>query len=235
MVVLTFAFTVHETQGQTLRRIILLLGRLPGMNVRKITWSLVYVALSRTKKLSHIKFFPTGSSKYYHSMFFAHLLKLSMPANLKKWYKSYVDHRWDRNVLRNEHIQHVREVEKRLEHLGLDKTKRLGWEELLSLVKKLGYKATTRDRKWMLYCKLKEHMVKRFLWKSSQDLEPIHNRSYRRGKRTAQMLEAESSQKSKSTVRPSKKLRKSKILKDEEKEQSRRSKKKKNIPCPTLK
>ena len=64
MVVLSFALTVHETQGQTLRRVILLLGRLPGMNVGKITWPLVYVALSRTKKLSHMKFFPTGSNKY---------------------------------------------------------------------------------------------------------------------------------------------------------------------------
>ena len=83
MVVLTFSLTVHETQGQTLQRIILLLGRLPGMNVGRISWSLLYVALSRTRRLSHIKFFPTGSSKYYHSMYFAHLLKLKMPENLK--------------------------------------------------------------------------------------------------------------------------------------------------------
>ena len=48
MVVLTFALTVHEMQGQTLRRVILLLGRLPGMNVGRISWSLLYVALSRT-------------------------------------------------------------------------------------------------------------------------------------------------------------------------------------------
>ena len=57
MVVLCFALTIHETQGQTLPRIILLLGRLPGMNVGNITWSLLYVALSRTRQLSHIKFF----------------------------------------------------------------------------------------------------------------------------------------------------------------------------------
>ena len=82
MVVLIFALTIHETQGQTLPRIILLLGRLPGFNVGKITWTLLYVGLSRTRKLSNIKFFPTGSSKYYHSMYFAHLLKLSMPENL---------------------------------------------------------------------------------------------------------------------------------------------------------
>ena len=70
MVVLKFALTVHETQGQTLRKVILLLGRLPGFNVGKITWSLLYVALSRVKKISDMKFFPTGSIKYYHSMYF---------------------------------------------------------------------------------------------------------------------------------------------------------------------
>ena len=225
MVVPTFALTVHETQGQTLRRIILLLGRLPGINVGKITWSLVYVALSRTKMLEHLKLFPTGSSKYYHSMYFAHLLKLSMPENLKKWHRSYVDHRWDRNVLRNEHILNVRKVEKRLKYLGADKTKRLRWEELLSLVKQMGYKATTRDRKWMLFCKLEEHMVKRFLWKRSQHLEPINKRGNRRSKRTAEIGEAESFQKRKSTLRPSKRLKNKRQLKDGCEQQNRRSNK----------
>ena len=160
MVVLTFALTIHETQGQTLPRIILLLGRLPGFNVGKITWSLLYVALSRTRKLSNIKFFPTGSSKYYHSMYFAHLLKLAMPENLKRWHRSYVNHSWDRNILRNEHLQKVRKVETRLKRLGELKTKRLGWIELHSLVKQMGHKATTRDNKMIIFCKLKEHMVK---------------------------------------------------------------------------
>ena len=63
MVVLTFALTIHETQGQTLERVILLLARLPGMNVGKITWPLLYVALSRTRKLSHMKFFPAGATE----------------------------------------------------------------------------------------------------------------------------------------------------------------------------
>ena len=207
MVVLTFALTVHETQGQTLRRIILLLGRLPGMNVGKITWPLLYVALSRTKKLSHIKLFPTGSTKYYHSMYFAHLLKLSMPINFKKWLRSYVDHSWDRNVLRNEHIKSVRKVEKRLELLGEEKTKRLKWIELKSFVKQMGYKATTRDRKMALFCILKEHMVKRLLWKTSKDLKPAKRTGDRRRKRTAQVVETESSEESKSSLRPAKRLR----------------------------
>ena len=56
---LMFAMTIHETQGQTLARVILLLGRQRGLSVGEITWSLLYVALIRTEELSHIKFFPS--------------------------------------------------------------------------------------------------------------------------------------------------------------------------------
>ena len=207
MVVLTFALTVHETQGQTLRRIILLLGRLPGMNVGKITWSLVYVAMSRTKRLEHIKLFPTGSSKYFHPMHFAHLLKLSMPVNLKKWLRSYIDHRWDRSVLRKEHLESVRNVEKKLVLIGEDKTWRLYWEDLFSFVKQMGYKATTRDNKVVLFSQLKEHMVKQKLWKVSKDVKPSKRKEARRRKRAYQKMEAESSQECKTSSRPSKRLR----------------------------
>ena len=209
MVVLTYALTIHECQGQTLSRIILLLGRLPGMNVGKITWSLLYVALSRTKTLSHIKLFPTGSTKYYHSMYFSHLLRLSMPANLKKWNRSYIDHCWDRNVLRNEHLQSVRKVEQKLIQLGEEKTKKLYWNELTSFVKQMGYKATTRDRKPVLFCKLREHMVKRLLWKTSKNYKPAMRKGDRRSKRKAQEMEAESSVKANLSLHQSKRLRKS--------------------------
>merc|ERR1712035_134079 len=57
---LMFAFTIHETQGQTWEKAILLLGRIPGLNVGSITWSLLYVALSRTKELKDLNFFPSG-------------------------------------------------------------------------------------------------------------------------------------------------------------------------------
>ena len=214
MVVLTFALTVHETQGQTLERIILLLGRLPGMNVGLITWSLLYVALSRTRKLSNIKFFPTGSIKYYHSMYFSHLLKRRMPENLKRWHRSYVNHNWDRNILRNEHLQKVKQVETRLKRLGEEKTKKLYWDELQSLVKKLGHKTTTKDNKTILFGKLKEHMVKQLIWKSSKDVKPVKRKKIRPRKRANQKMEAESSQECKSSSRRSKRLRRNRKSKE---------------------
>ena len=207
MVVLTFALTVHETQGQTLRRIILLLGRLPGMNVGRITWSLLYVALSRTKKLRHVKLFPTGSTKYYHPMYFSHLLKLSMPVNLRRWHRSYVDHTWDRNILRDEHAQSVRKVERKLKQLGEDKTRGLKWVELFSLVKQMRYKATTRDNKSILFCKLKEHMIKRLIWKTSINSKPAKTKRSRARKRKALAVEVDSCVKVKSSLRRSKIMR----------------------------
>ena len=225
MTVLIFALTVHEVQGQTLRRAILLLGRLPGMNVGKITWSLLYVALSRVRKLRHVKFFPTGSDRYFHSMYFAHLLKLKMPTNLKKWHRSYVNHTWDRNILRSEHEQSVRNVERRLKRLGKIKTKGLKWIELQSFLKQMGYKTTTKDRKPVLFCKLKEHMVKRSIWKNSRENVSCNRKSSRDKKRKVQEVDIESFEKSRSTMRQSKRLRRTKHPKNDHALQGRRSQK----------
>ena len=171
MIVLTFSLTIHETQGQTLERVILLLARLPGMNVGKITWPLLYVALSRTRRLSHMKFFPAGTTDLYHPMYFSHLLRLRMPSNLKKWYRSYENHCWTKVILREEHLEQVKKVERELCAVGKKKLMGLSWQKLLSLVKQLGHKATSRDRKRVLYRKLCEHMVKRSLWQ-----DPVRHR-----------------------------------------------------------
>ena len=202
------------------------------MNVGKITWSLIYVALSRTKRLAHMKMFPTGSGEYFHPMHFAHLLKKSMPVNLKKWFRSYIDHKWDRNVLRKEHLESVRKVEKKLELIGEDKTWRLSWTDLLSFVKQMGYKATTKDNKVMLYGKLKEHMVKQKLWKVSKKKKVSKRKGCQRRKpkgqrvkgdrvrkKKAQELETLSSRVSNSSLRQLKRFK--------------RNKKSKKLPNPT--
>ena len=140
------------------------------MNIGNLTWSLLYVALSRTRKLSHMKLFPTGSTDFYHPMYFAHLLRLRMPSKLKKWYRSYDNHCWNKRILQEEHLEQVEKVERELTNIGRKKLMGLGWNKLFTLVKELGYKATTRDRKKGLYCILCEHLVKRLLWK-----DPVRN------------------------------------------------------------
>ena len=57
---LAFALTIHEVQGQTLQRAVVVLGRDIGRTIGRVSWSLLYVALSRVKKLKHVKFFPHG-------------------------------------------------------------------------------------------------------------------------------------------------------------------------------
>ena len=203
MVVLTFALTVHETQGQTLKRVILLLGRLPGMNVGQITWPLLYVALSRTRSINHMKFYPTGCTDFYHPMFFAHLLRLRMPSKLKKWYRSYYNHCWDKRILQEEHLEQVEKVERELTNLGKKKLMGLGWDKLFTLVKQLGYKATTRDRKRGLCYILCEHMVKRSLWK-----DPVRNRKRSKKRRFIDTEDSIVDINSKSGSRRSKRFRK---------------------------
>ena len=77
-----FAMTIHETQGQTLKRALLLLGRLPGLHVGRVTWSLLYVALSRARLLEHIKIFPCGLPGFAN---FRYLTKLKPSTKLVKW------------------------------------------------------------------------------------------------------------------------------------------------------
>ena len=113
----------------------------------------------------------------------------------------------------------VRKVERKLEQLGEEKTIRLKWDELFSLVKQMRYKATTRDNKIILFSLLKEHMVKRLLWKTSKPAKTKQNQSR---KRSAQAVEADSSVTCKSSLRPSKRRRRNTASKKEY-HQSRRS------------
>ena len=130
-----------------------------------------------------------------------------MPANFKKWCRSYIDHSWDRNVLRKEHLQKVKEVEKRLKRLGEKQTKHLKWVDLHSFLKQMGYKVTTRDRKMKLFCKLKEHMMKKSLWKNSTNRGSVGRRGHQDRKRKNPNVEVKSSQKSRSLLRGSKRLK----------------------------
>ena len=74
-------------------------------------------------------------------------------------------------------------------------------------MKKLGHKTTTRDNKTIFFSKLKEHMVKQLIWKRSKDVKSVKRKENRRRKRTNLRMEAVSSQKCKSSSRPSKRLR----------------------------
>ena len=79
---LAFALTIHEVQGQTLDRAVVVLGRDIGRRIGNVSWSLLYVALSRVKKLDHVRFFPHGRRGSVEC--FKYLTKLNPPAKLVK-------------------------------------------------------------------------------------------------------------------------------------------------------
>ena len=63
--------------------------------------------------------------------------------------------------------------------------------DLFSFVKQMGYKATTKDNKVVLFGKLKEHMVKHKLWKFSKEKKV----SRRKGSQRRNELQGRRSQK----------------------------------------
>ena len=157
---LTFSMTIHETQGQTLKRAILLLGRQRGLSIGKISWALLYVALSRTKKLSHLRFFPSsGGIKD-----FIHLTKLKPSSIFTKWSESYRNHRWNPDHLRNKHQVSRKAVENELKLQGRGKTLKQSNVVLRGYLSRLGFSKLGSALRPELVARLRNYMEDKNLW-----------------------------------------------------------------------
>ena len=166
---LTFAMTIHETQGQTLNRAILLLGRQRGVSVGNITWDMLYVALSGTKKISHLRFFPSsGGIKDFN-----HLIKLKASSTFTKWSESYINHRWDPDHLRKKHFLAMKAVNKELKLLGREKTFKQTNVVLRGYLSRLGCRKLGSAKRPELQWRLNKYMVEKNLWKR-QSSKPLH-------------------------------------------------------------
>ena len=117
---LSFALTVHEVQGQTLDRAVIVLGRNIGRSVGRVSWSLLYVALSRVKKLDHVRFFPHGRRGSVEC--FKYLTKLNPPEKLRKWTEGYKSGFWNGTILQSHQLRRSLAIEAKLTKLGQDAT-----------------------------------------------------------------------------------------------------------------
>ena len=178
---LSFAQTVHEVQGQTLERVILILGRHAGRSVGRITWSLLYVALSRVKKLDHIRFFPCGRTSSYDC--FKHLTKLRPSSSLVRWSKSYRNHFWDPAVLQQKQANSEKLVESKLALLGRDVVLVQRNELIFGYLKDLNYGNLTKLKRTPMQKLLNKHMVTKRLWEPTD--EDIARPTKRRSRRYA--------------------------------------------------
>ena len=158
---LTFSMTIHETQGQTLKRAILLLGRQRGVSIGKISWALLYVALSRTTKISHLRFFPSsGGIKD-----FKHLTKLKPNSIFTKWSDSYRNHTWNPEYLRKKHQVSRKAVEKKLQLQGRQNTLNQSCDILKGYLSRLGYTRNLASAlKPELVLRLRKYMEEKNLW-----------------------------------------------------------------------
>ena len=103
----------------------------------RISWSLLYVALSRVKKLEHIKLFPCGRRSSLEC--FIHLTKLKPSSNFVKWKTGYRNHVWDPTILEGKQLSSERTVELKLRGLGRDRTLTQKNDLLIGYLKLLGY------------------------------------------------------------------------------------------------
>ena len=103
-------------QGQTLDRAILVLGRLKGRSIGKVTWPLLYVAISRVRELKHMMFFPCGRRGSIPS--FTYLTSLKKPANFLKLIKSYNNGYWDPTFLQQKQKTMEKAIHTKLSALG---------------------------------------------------------------------------------------------------------------------
>ena len=161
-----FAMTIHETQGQTLKRALLLLGRLPGLHVGRVTWSLLYVALSRARLLKHIKFFPCGLPGFAN---FRYLTKLKPSSTFVKWTRAYRDHVWSPHILERQQQVNEKNVMNKLLKQGpkesLGKTNNV----LKGYLTGLGYGKLSGVLRPDLQNRLIMHMERKSLWKLGED------------------------------------------------------------------
>ena len=165
---LMFAFTIHETQGQTLEKAILLLGRIQGLSVGQISWSLLYVALSRTKELKDLKFFPCGWSGFSN---FKHLTKLKPSSKFVKWSSGYRNSIWCPEILEKQNLTNELNVRNKLVRQGprdsLNKTNDI----LKGYLSGLGYRVKSKTGRPVLQKSIMAYMEDKKLWNLGEDKE----------------------------------------------------------------
>ena len=159
---LAFCLTIHGVQGQTLDRAILVLGRHKGRSIGRVSWSLLYVALSRVRALKHLRFFPYGSRG--STRCFDYLTSLKKPANFVKWLKSYNNGVWDPTILQQKQIDMEKAISSKLSALGRNATLSQKNAVILGYLKALGHGSLYSLKRGGLQRKLDDYMVKKQLW-----------------------------------------------------------------------
>ena len=136
------------------------------------------MALSRVKKLEHIRFFPCGRISSHDC--FKHLTKLKPSSTLVRWSNSYRNHFWDPTVLQQKQAVSEKTVESKLSLLGRDVVLVQKNDIIFGYLKDLNYGNLTKVREPMVKL-LNKHMVTKRLWEPTDDdiVRPTKRRSRR--------------------------------------------------------
>ena len=175
---LAFALTIHEVQGQTLDRAVVVLGRNVGRSIGRVSWSLLYVALSRVKRIEHVRFFPHGRRGSVEC--FKYLTELRRTEKLRKWTEGYKSGFWDGSILQSKQLRRSLAIEQKLTKIGREATLSLKNDILKAYLGGLAHgRLYTLVRKDLQHA-LNNHMVRKGGWEQTDDRQDIERPTKRR-------------------------------------------------------
>ena len=164
-----------------MERAVVVLGRDIGRTIGRVSWSLLYVALSRVKKLKHVKFFPHGRRDSVDC--FKYLTKLKPSEKLRKWTDAFKSGYWDGSIVKSNQLRRSAAIEAKLSQQGRDETLSLKNDILKGYLGGLGHGSLYALLRKPLQHKLNDHMVRKRGWKPTDDVADIELPTKRRCRR----------------------------------------------------
>ena len=127
---------------------------------------MLYVALSRTRELKDIKFFPCGIPGFSN---FKHLTRLKPSSKFVKWNSGYRNHVWCPEIIEKQNLTNEKNVENKLVRQGPDESLSKTNIILIGYLKGLGYQVLSKTRRPELLDRIMVHMERKNLWKLGED------------------------------------------------------------------
>ena len=153
-----------------------------GLNVGSITWSLLYVALSRTKELKDLKFFPSGWSGFTN---FKHLTKLKPSSIFVKWNSGYRNNIWCPEIFEKQNLKNEMNVRNKLVTQGPAVSLNMTNNILVGYLKGLGYHVLSKTGRFVLQESIVRYMEVKNLWNLGEDKQKFFTkRGTRKRKKT---------------------------------------------------
>ena len=132
----------------------------------QISWSLLYVALSRTRELKDINFFPCGIPGFTN---FKHLTRLKPSAKFVKWNSGYRNNVWCPEIIEKQNMINEKNVMNKLVRQGPRESLSKTNDILKGYLTGLNYQVLSKTPRPELQDRIITHMERKNLWNLGED------------------------------------------------------------------